>query len=162
MTATRLFSPEPLAFFLTWTTYGSWLPGDDRGWSDDRGVLREPSFRLMSSARRRLTGSAVSLTLMQRERVVETITRHCQHRQWKLFAVACRSQHVHVVVSAVAYQPVVVSQQLKMWAARALATGGTPAGGIWTRGCSRRRIYDERSLHAVVQYVAECQDRPIA
>jgi len=100
MTATRPFSPEPRAFFLTWTTYGSWLPGDDRGWSDDRGVLREPSVRLMSSARRRLTSSAVSLTLMQRERVVETITRHCQHRQWKLFAVACRSQHVHVVVSA--------------------------------------------------------------
>jgi hypothetical protein len=23
---------EPLAYFLTWTTYGSWLPGDERGW----------------------------------------------------------------------------------------------------------------------------------
>ena len=24
--------PEPLAFFLTWPTYGTWLPGDERGW----------------------------------------------------------------------------------------------------------------------------------
>ena len=24
---------DPLAFFLTWTTYGTWLPGDERGWS---------------------------------------------------------------------------------------------------------------------------------
>lgn len=24
--------PDPLAFFLTWTTYGTWLPGDERGW----------------------------------------------------------------------------------------------------------------------------------
>ena len=24
---------EPLAYFLTWTTYGTWLPGDERGWS---------------------------------------------------------------------------------------------------------------------------------
>ena len=155
------FTPEPLAFFLTWTTYGSWLPGDHRGWSDNRGVLREPSFRLANSASRRVTGSAVSLTLTQRKQVVETITRHCQHRQWTLFAVACRSQHVHVVVSAPAYQPVTVSQQLKMWAARALASGGVLADKIWTRGCSRRRIYDERGLQAVVQYVAECQDRPI-
>ena len=22
----------PLAYFLTWTTYGTWLPGDERGW----------------------------------------------------------------------------------------------------------------------------------
>jgi hypothetical protein len=22
----------PIAFFLTWSTYGTWLPGDDRGW----------------------------------------------------------------------------------------------------------------------------------
>ncbi len=154
------FSPEPLAFFLTWTTYGSWLPGDDRGWSDDRGVLRAPSFRLAISAGHRLASSAVSLRLAQRELVVATITRHCQHRQWKLFAVACRSQHVHVVVSAPAYQPATVSQQLKTWAARALAADATPARRIWTRGCSRRRIYDERALQAVVQYVAECQDGP--
>ena len=24
--------PEPLAYYLTWTTYGTWLPGDERGW----------------------------------------------------------------------------------------------------------------------------------
>ncbi len=24
--------PEALAYFLTWTTYGTWLPGDERGW----------------------------------------------------------------------------------------------------------------------------------
>ncbi|MFM8415231.1 MAG: transposase [Planctomycetota bacterium] len=162
MATNEPFTPDPLAFFLTWTTYGSWLPGDDRGWADDRGVLREPSLRLTSSARRRLAGFAVSLTLAQREQVAQTIARHCQHRQWTLFAVACRSQHVHVVVSAPAYQPVTVSQQLKMWAARTLVSGGALAGRIWTRGCSRRRIYDERGLQAVVQYVAECQDRPIA
>ena len=24
---------EPLAFLLTWTTYGTWSPGDERGWN---------------------------------------------------------------------------------------------------------------------------------
>ncbi len=160
MASNQPFLPEPLAFFLTWTTYGSWLPGDDRGWSDNRGVLRAPSFRLTISAGHRLASSAVSLGLTQRELVVATITRHCQHREWTLFAVSCRSQHVHVVVSAPTHQPATVSRQLKTWAARALAADSTPARRIWTRGCSRRRIYDERALQAVVQYVTECQDGP--
>ena len=28
--------PEPLAYFLTWPTYGTWLPGDERGWVEYR------------------------------------------------------------------------------------------------------------------------------
>ena len=23
---------EPIAYFITWTTYGTWLPGEERGW----------------------------------------------------------------------------------------------------------------------------------
>lgn len=32
---------DPLALFLTWTTYGSWLPGDERGWVEKPGRFRE-------------------------------------------------------------------------------------------------------------------------
>ena len=24
--------PEPIAYLITWTTYGTWLSGDERGW----------------------------------------------------------------------------------------------------------------------------------
>ena len=34
---------EPLAFFLTWTTYGSWLPGDERGWVEKPGHPDPPT-----------------------------------------------------------------------------------------------------------------------
>ena len=27
--------PAPLAYLITWTTYGTWLPGDQRGWVED-------------------------------------------------------------------------------------------------------------------------------
>jgi hypothetical protein len=30
---------DPLAFFLTWTTYGSWLPGDASGLGGETGSL---------------------------------------------------------------------------------------------------------------------------
>lgn len=29
---------EPLAYFITWTTYGTWLPGDPRGWVKEGSV----------------------------------------------------------------------------------------------------------------------------
>ncbi|MDA1049539.1 MAG: hypothetical protein O3C40_03545 [Planctomycetota bacterium] len=32
---------DPLALFLTWTTYGSWLPGDEWEWVEKAGRFRE-------------------------------------------------------------------------------------------------------------------------
>ena len=34
--------PEPLAYFLTWATYGTWLPGDERGWIEYRHGWKLP------------------------------------------------------------------------------------------------------------------------
>jgi hypothetical protein len=31
-----------IAFFSTWTTYGTWLPGDPRSWYQRGRGLREP------------------------------------------------------------------------------------------------------------------------
>ena len=54
--------PEPLADFLTWPTYGTWLPGDRRGWveyrhgwqlprshSPKRGAEAQPEGRCLPS-----------------------------------------------------------------------------------------------------------------
>jgi hypothetical protein len=36
---------DPLALFLTWTTSGSWLPGDERGWAEKPGCFRQPDAK---------------------------------------------------------------------------------------------------------------------
>ena len=55
---------DPLAFFITWTTYGTWLPGDDRGWvkwhqghqpRDKR--LRRAAEKLLRDAHSRCNGT---------------------------------------------------------------------------------------------------------
>jgi hypothetical protein len=28
---------DPIGYFLTWVTYGTWLPGDARGWVEYQG-----------------------------------------------------------------------------------------------------------------------------
>ena len=90
--------PEVLAYFLTWPTYGTWLPGDQRGW-----VKRGEGFQLPDSVRELdaqalMTEDACLLDDEQRRLVEGTIADHCRIRGWHLHVVNCRTNHVHVVV----------------------------------------------------------------
>ena len=50
--------PEPLAYFLTWPTYGTWLPGDERGWVEYRHGWQLPDPARKREAQARLTEDA--------------------------------------------------------------------------------------------------------
>ena len=156
--------PDPIAFFLTWTTYGSWLPGDPRGWTDSRGRQRAPEDRLRGSVARRLQASGITLSNPERRSVEGSIAAVCRLRGWCLHAVNCRTQHVHAVVTVPNLAPAQVMQQLKAWASRALDAPQAEdrerprQQRRWTRGGSMRLIRAETDLDAVVKYVRECQD----
>jgi REP element-mobilizing transposase RayT len=158
--ANTIFQPDPLAFFLTWTTYGSWMPGDARGWADDRGMIREPNARLARVAAGLMRGTSVVLTFAQRDTVERTIHEHCDFRGWTLHAATCRTTHVHVVVSAAERTPDGVLGSIKARCSRHLSQEDEGPRTWWTRGGSMRHIYDTRSLENVVMYVVECQDKP--
>jgi REP element-mobilizing transposase RayT len=157
---------EPIAFFLTWTTYGSWLPGDDRGWVDGRGHLHAAEPARAMRASRLLAESRLTLGVHQQSVVADVIAAHSNIRGWTLHAMSCRSEHVHVVITAVGVSPEDVLSQLKTWASRRLkgasAEDRTRRRRMrwWTEGGSKRWIYDVAGLEAVVTYVAECQDKP--
>ena len=162
---------DPLAFFLTWTTYGSWLPGDPRGWVAKPGRFMAASAGRESEAGERMHETESALDPVQRALVEKTVTDHCQHRGWYLHAVNCRTQHVHVVVTAPDRDPQDVLDQFKAWCTRrlkeqAMATGDTRGTALpvrskwWTEGGSKRRIFNEEGLAAAIQYVVEDQDRP--
>src|SRR5258707_4270031 len=91
---------DPLAYFLTWTTYGTWLPGDERGWVEKPGQFRPPDAERKKSAEQLMTESPLTLDVEQRRIVEATIADHCRIRGWRLQAVSARTQHVHVVVTA--------------------------------------------------------------
>src|SRR5580704_16263495 len=89
-----------IAYLLTWTTYGTWLPGDKRGsFADGKGLQAPNSIRELEAAAR-MTEDACILDPQQRTLVEQTIADHCRIRGWQLHAVNCRSNHVHVVVTA--------------------------------------------------------------
>ncbi len=164
--AGRVPQDEPLAYFLTWTTYGTWLPGDERGWVAKPGEFLPPDALREQASRSLMTEPPLFLDLAQREIVENTITDHCRHRGWHLHAVACRTNHVHVVVTAPGRDPEDVMDQFKAWCTRRLkerlecADPETVRTNWWTQRGSKRWLNDDESLAIAIQYVREFQDRP--
>ena len=165
--------PDPLAYFLTWTTYGTWLPGDERGWVKYRRGMQAPDSILKREAAARMTEDACRLDQDQRELVEAIIEDHCRIRGWTLFAVNCRSNHVHVVVASKRDRKE-VREQFKSWCTRALKALDqqrrsteseelTPRSKVranwWAERGSGICVNDEDCLEDVVHYVNEAQDR---
>ncbi len=147
--------PKPLAYFFTWHTYGTWLPGDERGWVKYRRGHQPPAELKKLDAIARMREDAFLLDLEQRHLVEATIADHCRLRGLTLHAVNCRSNHVHVVLSG-DDPPDVVRSQLKAWCTRKLkdlesSRATTNADGTritgrkswWGERGSRRYINDE-------------------
>jgi REP element-mobilizing transposase RayT len=161
---------DPIAFFLTWVTYGTWLPGDARGWVEYRRGWQLPNPVRELEAAARMTEDACRLSGVQRNAVQRQIIETCSKREWHLHAVNCRSNHVHVVVSAGETRPKKIRNDLKAWATRCLkqhahslanASGYyTERANWWAERGSIRFLYDESSLEAAILYVTEGQDVP--
>jgi len=151
---------DPLGYFLTWVTYGTWLPGDSRGWVEYRRGWQLPDPVLELEAAARMVEEAVRLNRIQRDAVELQIAETCLHRNWQLHAVNCRSNHVHSVVSAADTPPKKIRSDLKAWATRSLKQQFDSARQNWwaERG-SIRFLYDEESLEAAIAYVLEGQHR---
>ena len=120
LTHNLMSTDDPIAFFLTWVTYGTWLPGDDRGWVEYQHGWQPPSRELEADCVSRMCEDAIRLTLDQRTAVERQIEETCHHRGWHLHAVNCRSNHVHTVVSAAETPPKKVRVDLKAYATRCL------------------------------------------
>ena len=150
--------PDIIGYFLTWTSYGTWLPGDERGWHDWRSGWKRPDDKIEAYARSIMTEDEVTLTETQREVVESTIVKHCEIRNWHLWAKNCRTNHVHVVVTAQDYNGKTVRDQLKAWCTRNLKSQFNPnKKNWWTEGGSVGELVTEDELAAAIAYTNDAQ-----
>jgi len=159
--------PEPLACLLTWTCYGTWLHGDERGSVDAEHNARGEPFLGASRererrSRARMTHAPVRLAAKARQIVRDTIAAHCRLRGWTLHGASVRSNHVHVVVSC----PVPAHQahrELKTWCTRRLREAGVfdACHPVWTEGGSGRYLWTPRSVQRAIEYVSDYQGRDL-
>jgi REP element-mobilizing transposase RayT len=156
---------EPVGFLITWTCYGTWLYGDERGSVDDEHnaygtAYLPPDKRRIAGLRRRMRRPPFRLTKEARELITNTIEEHCRRRGWELPAVSARSNHVHVVVGFAGVAPEMMMGEWKAWSSRRLRERGLAAPGqpVWTRHGSTRYVWKKSDLDPAVAYVVDGQD----
>ncbi len=158
----------PLAYFITFHTYGSWLHGRDPG-SVDRShnqfgtpVLPADEER-ETLERQRLAESPYVLDEVRRDVVLETIREVAGHRGWTLWAVHVRPNHVHVVVTANA-TPEKAMSDFKAYASRRLKERlREPADRTrWTQHGSTLYLWTEDEVAAKIEYTINGQGTPMS
>ncbi|WDQ15716.1 transposase [Rhodopirellula sp. P2] len=151
---------DPITLFITWTTYGTWLPGDNRGWRKWKAGEQQPQPLLEDWCRDRMKEKPLTLNESQRTEVKTMIRKHASIRGWALHAVSVRSNHAHVAVTACA-PPKRVRDQFKANGTTALRRMKTPVTHekVWTKGGDIEFIDTDDDLEQVVLYITETQDR---
>lgn len=159
---------DPLAYLLTFRTYGTWLHGDERGAvDDDHNVYGSPFLpidqeRLDYEAGILRQGPLV-FTDEMRTVVDDAIVDECSFRGWELMERAVRTNHVHVVVGFAGIAPKRMIQKLKARGTRWLRERGLAAADrmVWAdRPGSRRYLWMHEHINAACAYVLEGQNIP--
>src|SRR6056297_296848 len=73
----RIMNDNPLAYFITWTVYGAWLQGDERGWRRYRGGHENPQPLLADWRRERLLHPVVTAMDCSGAKVRDQFKAYC-------------------------------------------------------------------------------------
>jgi REP element-mobilizing transposase RayT len=163
-------------WLLTWTTYGTWLPGDARGFVSnvDRGdgkghrintpnvppIANMPGLQRMA---RETAAMEVFLSLDHAQLLFDQFTETIRFRGWELQAAAIMRNHVHLVLGVPGDpEPDVLLRDMKSYGSRRLNQSfeRLPSGTWWTESGSRRKLPNKEAVQAAVKYV-ENQEHPL-
>lgn len=161
-------------WFLTWTTYGTWLPGDERGFVSNKfeGAVTEnrnnapgtqydlgrPVLKWLS--KRNQHGASIWLKTVHAEGLQTQFEETAGFRGWTILAGAVMPNHVHLVVGVSGDpHPGVLLRDFKSYGRRVLNRKfeRPENGSWWSEHGSKRKVKDQHHLDNVIQYV---QDQP--
>lgn len=147
---------KTVGYLLTWTTYGSWLPGDKRRYVQHGEVLNgnEKVFQHAKSIQK---SSTVKLNKSEKEIVRQAIKEEIKKTGQRLEAIAVCSNHIHLAVRWSYYPVWEVVSRCKNAAMFALYKVGRD-GRIWTKGYDRRFCYSDEEFERRIEYVNKHND----
>jgi REP element-mobilizing transposase RayT len=164
-------------WFLTWTTYGNWLPGDPRGFVGKQRNVDGSDFihnhpgtpydadvpPLQRAMREAMKGEPIRLDREQAATLISQFQEMATFRGWLLLAIAVMTNHVHLVVGVPGDpEPEQLLHDFKSYGSRALnRRWGKPLNGTWwTESGSKRKLANEANVAEVVCYVRD-QEFPL-
>jgi len=136
---------------LTWTTYGSWLQGDERGWVKNGRIL-QPDNKLYLTNKQKLKGTPVKLKESQKRLVKEIILAESKRINQKICAFAVCSDHIHIVAESCSESISQIVQRYKRVSTYALQKNGFN-GKVWTKGYDKRYCFRVKDLRIRINYV---------
>jgi REP element-mobilizing transposase RayT len=153
----------PLAYLITFRSYGTWLHGDQRG-SVDRFHNRygdpylPPNKGWHNHNRKQLKRAPLIFGPRARGSIEKAIQETCSIRKWQLHAFNVRTNHVHTVVTAKC-KPGLVLNAFKSNATSALRTDQLWRHPFspWADRGSKIRLWNERSVANAINYVLHGQ-----
>lgn len=153
----------PLAYFITFRCYGTWLHGDTRGSVDPQhnqpGEPLMPESQTLQRLRYNdLKHRPMTLGSGLRSVVDSTLRSVCNYKGWNLHALKVLCDHVHVVVNALS-RPEPVMTCLKAWSTRRLRESGLIAkdARVWSRHGSTRYLWTCEAIEDASVYTLEAQ-----
>ena len=148
---------KTVGYMVTWTTYGTWLQGDERGWVKE-GITYQAYPRIEEANRKQMQHPAVRLTKGERDVVREAILGKARERKQKVCAISVGANHVHIVLE---YDACPISQVVQAY--KNSATVSLKKNGLccraWTGGYDKRYCFDEESLRKRIEYVERHRKR---
>ena len=143
--------PKTLGYMITWTTYGTWLQGDQRGYVSNGNIL-PTNTALANSNASRLTCDPVRLSKDQRQIAHNAIIAKAKKINHNILALSIASTHIHLVLQ---YSPNPLGRIVAHYknAVRiALRTTGLE-GKIWSTGYDKRYCLNNEALNQRIAYV---------
>ncbi len=158
----------PLAYFITFTCYGTWLHGQkaisvDRYHNTPGTDFIPYTPEKAKRMKKWMCEKPYLLDSLRRRIVLKAIRKVWTYHQWTLLATHIRTNHVHVVVHAIAV-PEKIMAIIKAYASRYLneAKLDQNRSNRWTRHGSTRYLWKEEEIEATIQYVVHEQGEPMA
>ena len=153
----------PLAYLISFRSYGTWLHGDKRG-AIDRFHNRfgepylSPSKTWQEHNCKQLKSRPLILGPSERGSIENAIRETCQIRNWDLRACNVRTNHVHAVVTA-NRQADLVLNSLKANATRQLRQDKLWLHPFspWAHKGSKILLWTEQSVANAIDYVLNGQ-----
>ena len=136
---------------VTWTTYGTWLQGDKRGYVKNGKILPQ-NDNLLRANKANQKYDTIKLSPRQKKVVHDAIIKESSIIGQKIFALAVCSNHVHLVLD---YFPKPISDIVAYYkkAGRLALKEMGLTGKIWAKGYDKRFCYDEIILNRRIKYV---------
>jgi hypothetical protein len=135
--------------FVTTTSYGTWLPGELRGYVR-KGELVPGDLKLLEMSRRHHTGVPVYFNVQERLQLFAALKAACDEFDYRLSDVAIESWHLHWILFHRDDEIEVVVGRLKNRMRQSLNRGR-----IWTKGFCAVPLFDNLAIEQAQEYVAK-------